>query len=1043
MHNHSSTRSRLSHVFAYGLCWGLAAGFASAATGAIAPPTGEHIQLKSITAEAIRPGTNLLANPSFESAAPNGIPQGWLWDHRNTDATCSVDRTVAHHGRQSLRFTNTTAFGAHVYGMLWLAHPIKLVEGKPYTMSAWVKSDSPGQTRLIGGNDWQIRVTARPTGGQWRRISRTFTPAAKDCDFTLRIGVEAPTPGIWIDDLKLEEGQQATLDPAEGSSAAASLDAEESDRAAPGDGPFRLAFLLANPRPLVATAEAALSSGQSLRQPLQLAAGTWRLSVSGEARAATDAPRTIALCLKDAERELARAVIPLRFFSPRNALERLSLLRKQLPSLKAELATLKSRGQDISYPRVAFTVLENFVGYVDEDIRHGEVRRAFEQLGDMEAMASRTRKELDEALAGRYRFPAVPRWTGAQRPVVKGSSFLAPARMADGTTEERPVFFTGFGHFGQVVADLEKWPNYGTNIIQIELGPNRVFPKEGVVDQAPIHAMAHILDRAQRAGVAVCLLISPHYFPDWALAKWPQLRKHREGFLQYCLHAKEGQQLLHRFITTAIAPLKDHPALHSICLSNEPVNLEEPCAPARKLWQAWLEKRHGQIGALNALCGSHYASWSEVPLPDPFGPRPAKVLGMDFIRFNQEFFSGWHKLLADAVHEVAPHVPVHAKAMNWTMLSDGGVKFGVDAYLFGRFSDINGNDAVNLYHFGEGEFAQGWLQNAMGHDLQRSVLDAPVFNTENHLIEDRNIGYVPPSHIRAALWQAAVHGQSATTIWVWERSFEAKADTYASIMHRPLCAAEVGLVNCDLNRAAFEVTALQQARPDVLLLQSTSALVWDKGHYVNCRDRLYTALSFTGLKIGFFTERQLEDGLLPHGSVLFLPNVVHLSDAALASLRKSPGRLVFVGAGELLSRDEYDRPRKVDLRGDRITFQGGCGSAGALWKQVLAKLPGWNLHPQVQLRGGDGRPVWGVEWRSANAPTGLVVNMCNYRNLPVSVTLARARQEVKTQDVLSGQRISGALTLQPLEIRLLRLEPEAGKRPRQSKPTVSGGTDSR
>ena len=47
--------------------------------------------------------------------------------------------------------------------------------------------------------------------------------------------------------------------------------------------------------------------------------------------------------------------------------------------------------------------------------------------------------------------------------------------------------------------------------------------------------------------------------------------------------------------------------------------------------------------------------------------------------------------------------------------------------------------------------------------------DAPVFNSENHVIFDREMRYIPPEHVRAALWQEAIHGQSATTIWVWER----------------------------------------------------------------------------------------------------------------------------------------------------------------------------------------------------------------------------------------------------------------------------------
>ena len=505
--------------------------------------------------------------------------------------------------------------------------------------------------------------------------------------------------------------------------------------------------------------------------------------------------------------------------------------------------------------------------------------------------------------------PAVPRWTGSERPVIQGSSFLAPVRWPDGSQARRPVFFTGFGHFGRVVADLEKWPAYGTNIIQIELGPSRIFPRQGTTDEAPVRELEHTLDRAQKAGVAICLLISPHYLPDWALARWPQLRRRREGFLRYCLHAPEGQELLQRFLEVLLEPIKNHPALHSICLSNEPVNKEEPCDAARKEWQTWLQQRHGNLGRLNERHGSHYAKWLEVPLPDPFGPLPAAPLTLDYVRFNQEFFAHWHALLADGVHRIAAGLPVHAKAMTWTMLNDGDVRLGVDAELFGRFSNINGNDAVNFFGFGLSEFAQGWEANAMGHDLQRSVLDAPVFNTENHVLEDRNVRAVPPEHIRAAIWQAAVHGQSATTIWVWDRAFDSRSDFAGSILERPACAEAVGVVNCDMNRAAKELTALQQARPEVLLLHGTSSLVWDGARHTDCRNKLYTALAFSGLKTGFITERRLEAGHLPDAPVVFVPDVVHLSDAARDTLRKYKGHLALVGGPEVLTRDEYDRPR--------------------------------------------------------------------------------------------------------------------------------------
>ena len=119
--------------------------------------------------------------------------------------------------------------------------------------------------------------------------------------------------------------------------------------------------------------------------------------------------------------------------------------------------------------------------------------------------------------------------------------------------------------------------------------------------------------------------------------------------------------------------------------------------------------------------GTKYGSFAKVPLPNAAEADVSRQRWMDFVRFNQEFFAGWHQMLADAVHAVAPDLPVHAKAMTWTMLNANDLRFGVDATLFGRLSQINGNDSVNFYDFDDGEFAQGWQLNAMALDLQRSV----------------------------------------------------------------------------------------------------------------------------------------------------------------------------------------------------------------------------------------------------------------------------------------------------------------------------------
>jgi hypothetical protein len=195
--------------------------------------------------------------------------------------------------------------------------------------------------------------------------------------------------------------------------------------------------------------------------------------------------------------------------------------------------------------------------------------------------------------------------------------------------------------------------------------------------------------------------------------------------------------------------------------------------------------------------------------------------------------------MADTIHELAPHLPVHAKPMGWTFFDENEQRFGVNADLFGAFSQINGSDSVNYWSHGLGDWAQGGPVNACGHE--------------------------------------------------W-KPFDAKSDFAGRIMHQPACAESVGHTTLDLRRLAEEVTALQRAKAKVALLHSTAALVYDRNDYSECLDRLYEALSFTGLKIGFVTERQLQAGQVPQAAVLLVPNARHLPTDTMTALTSTAAR---------------------------------------------------------------------------------------------------------------------------------------------------------
>ena len=115
---------------------GIMSGLVGHAAAGAAPDAPLAPGASRLTLQAFDPGQNLVPNGSFENAA-NGIPTGWLWDRRNTDATLSLDTQNPHTGRASVKITNGTAFGAHVFGTLWLAEPIPVKPRTRYTYSSF------------------------------------------------------------------------------------------------------------------------------------------------------------------------------------------------------------------------------------------------------------------------------------------------------------------------------------------------------------------------------------------------------------------------------------------------------------------------------------------------------------------------------------------------------------------------------------------------------------------------------------------------------------------------------------------------------------------------------------------------------------------------------------------------------------------------------------------------------------------------------------------------------------------------------------------
>ncbi|MCX7597463.1 MAG: carbohydrate binding domain-containing protein, partial [Armatimonadetes bacterium] len=633
------------------------------ATDFVAPVILQAGESRLTTRPAI-PGDNLLRNGSFEELEGEW-PASWRWDRRNTQATMTVDETRAHSGRRSVKLANPTAFGPHVYGQLLYAQPVTVKPNTQYTISAYVLVDSPGIAWVGGAKDWRIRAAfpMLPTGDRWVCVKRTWITDPDETEIRIMVITESPTGGIWVDDVKLEEGPDATPFVLEGDTAPRLQAFVESvgpgvaempwmqDRYPPDKYLFasyslRIAGHVLNADGARLHARLLFGGREAAQEVAGLPGGGCAFfEFVRDVSDLAGVRATVELWLEGAPAE-TRFAQTFELVTPAAVEQRLARLEPALAQLEGKVATLSHTGGS-AYPLVALTTARDFVEYIGADARNYQLARAWAQLISVE--------ELVDAALRREEFPVAPKYVTS--PIgISGPSFVADMRFPDGRQARQPVIFIGMGPFGQARSDVEKFPGYGFNIMQVEFGPVDVVASETEYKDGAIKEFRSLCQRAEKAGVAVNLLISPHYFPAWALERWPHLRGCGGGFLQYCPHAPESRGILERFLRYTIPRIRDLRALHSICLSNEPIlsNVQD-CPIARANWHDWLKRRHGTLDKLNQAWGTQYASFDEIPVPPPvFVPAP---IVYDFVRYNQEEHAAWHKFMADIIHELAPEVP--------------------------------------------------------------------------------------------------------------------------------------------------------------------------------------------------------------------------------------------------------------------------------------------------------------------------------------------------------------------------------------------------
>lgn len=158
---------------------------------------------------------NLIQNPSFEGDLRYFALKSYgSYAPFKEFETYTIDDKEAYSGKRSLKIMATQAKITSVLPIGTFAIP--MVPGKKYVLSAYVKTDSPGEAYLyIDGRGFAPYLFADRRGrkvdptGEWKRYSLDFTAPDEFCSIYLSAGIK-PNAGrrtavVWVDALQLEE----------------------------------------------------------------------------------------------------------------------------------------------------------------------------------------------------------------------------------------------------------------------------------------------------------------------------------------------------------------------------------------------------------------------------------------------------------------------------------------------------------------------------------------------------------------------------------------------------------------------------------------------------------------------------------------------------------------------------------------------------------------------------------------------------------------------------------------------------------------------
>ena len=523
--------------------------------------------------------------------------------------------------------------------------------------------------------------------------------------------------------------------------------------------------------------------------------------------------------------------------------------------------------------------------------------------------------------------------------------------------------------------DVELMQAAGVNLVTVGVFSWAMLePRPGELD---FGWLDRVVDLLHEGGIAVDLATATASPPPWLAARHPEsLPVTRDGVRlstgsrqAYCPSSPAYREAAVRMATAMAERYGQHPALALWHVNNE-YGAHTPacyCDVSARDFREWLERRYGDLEALNAAWGTafwsqRYGAWDEIQPPRlaPYSSNPVQEL--DFHRFSSDALLACYELEREVLGRLTPQVPVTTNFM--------GLFEPLDYWDWAAREDVVSHDA-----YPDPEDPVSHVDAALAADLMRSLrLGQPWMLMEQAASavnwRPRNRPKRPGAMRRISL-QAVARGADAIMYFQWRAARRGSERFHSAMLPhagtRSRVHGEIRALGAELGRLAPVVGARVPAQ--VALVHA-----WDSWWGLEAPDHPSTELRLADRIRDHY--RPLWDAnvpidVRPPGADLSAYRLVVVPNLYLLSAEAAAGLERYVAAGGHLLVSFFSGV--VDEQ-DAV-FAGG-------WPGPLREVLGlaveehWPLAPgeTLGLRGPDGTALGTAsQWTEVVIPAGAEV----------------------------------------------------------------------